>query len=288
LPDFSLLIADLQGLMITFEKVRNLSPDQIHGERKKVECRMMKMKMGARSWKSEEKTARSGKRIAFAGEWITSDTTTTTCPKRIAMEDLKVGWTTDTAAFLESSEWFCMETIAMEAHAFTARRGSVKPSPTQSNQIKPLFYFFSGERRENYGIRPNGFALFRLLGTHCPVGSPNREKTTPTHVGGYGIRLRAYIKMKSGPVFVQKAGWRGATSEHIPGICKRRATKPDGILHENPSGGASFARGRRWLVAHSPLRGCSQFAALATAKIRCRRPAFHFDIGSKSGYFFVL
>jgi len=53
-------------------------------------------------------------------------------------------------------------------------------------------------------------------------------------------------------------------------------------LRENPSGGASFARGRRWLVAYSPLRGCSQLAALATAKIRCRRPAFHFHTGSKT------
>jgi hypothetical protein len=31
-----------------------------------------------------------------------------------------------------------------------------------------------------------------------------------------------------------------------------------------------------------PPRGCSQLAALATAKIRWRRPAFHFDTGSKS------
>src|SRR5215469_9354782 len=64
-------------------------------------------------------------------------------------------------------------------------------------------------------------------------------------------------------------------------ICERGATKPGGLLRENPSGGASFARGRRWLVAYSPLWGCSQLAALATAKIRCRRPAFHFDTGSK-------
>ena len=32
----------------------------------------------------------------------------------------------------------------------------------------------------------------------------------------FRIALRACIKMKSGPVFVQKAGWRGATNEHIP------------------------------------------------------------------------
>jgi hypothetical protein len=65
-------------------------------------------------------------------------------------------------------------------------------------------------------------------------------------------------------------------------ICERGATKPDGLLRENPPGGASFAHGRRWLVAYSPLWGCSQLAALAMAKIRCRRPAFYFDTGSKS------
>src|SRR5215469_15129903 len=65
-------------------------------------------------------------------------------------------------------------------------------------------------------------------------------------------------------------------------ICERGATKPGGLLRENPPGGASFVRGQRWLVAYPDLsgRGCSQLAALATAKIRCRRPAFHFDKGS--------
>jgi hypothetical protein len=36
---------------------------------------------------------------------------------------------------------------------------------------------------------------------------------------------------------------------------------------ENPPGGGSFARGRRWLGRYRPLRGCSDLAALATAKI---------------------
>src|SRR5215469_12175375 len=66
-------------------------------------------------------------------------------------------------------------------------------------------------------------------------------------------------------------------------ICERGATKPGGPLRENPPGGASFARGRRWLVAYSPLRGCSQLAALATAKIRCRRATFNFKADSQTG-----
>src|SRR5215469_17930509 len=65
-------------------------------------------------------------------------------------------------------------------------------------------------------------------------------------------------------------------------ICERGATKPGGLLRENPPGGASFVRGRRWLVAYPDLsgRGCSQLAVLATAKIRCRRPTFNFETGS--------
>jgi len=50
-------------------------------------------------------------------------------------------------------------------------------------------------------------------------------------------------------------------------IFDRGATKPDGLFHENPPGGGSFARGLRWLGRHSPLWGCSRLAALATVKI---------------------
>src|SRR6266446_8447061 len=66
-----------------------------------------------------------------------------------------------------------------------------------------------------------------------------------------------------------------------PAVCDRGATKPDGLLPENPPGGGSFARGRRWLVPYSPLRGCSELAALATAKIPRRRPPANFKSGSK-------
>src|SRR6266700_3703259 len=41
------------------------------------------------------------------------------------------------------------------------------------------------------------------------------------------------------------------------------ARRPDGLLPEYPPGGGSFARGRRWLVPYSPLRGCAELAATA-------------------------
>jgi hypothetical protein len=49
---------------------------------------------------------------------------------------------------------------------------------------------------------------------------------------------------------------------------------------ENPPGGGSFARGRRWLGRYSPLRGCSDLAALATAKILRRSTPRSFQTGS--------
>jgi hypothetical protein len=61
---------------------------------------------------------------------------------------------------------------------------------------------------------------------------------------------------------------RGRIPAAVP---DRGATKPAGLFLENPPGDGSFARGRRWLGSHSPLRGCSSLAALATAKIPRRR-----------------
>src|SRR5204863_6554454 len=63
--------------------------------------------------------------------------------------------------------------------------------------------------------------------------------------------------------------------------CDRGATKPAGLFRENPPGGGSFDCGRRWLGRHSPLRGCSGLAALATAKIPRRRTPPNFQTGSK-------
>jgi len=53
--------------------------------------------------------------------------------------------------------------------------------------------------------------------------------------------------------------------------CDRGATKPDGLLRENPSGGGSFGRIRRWLGPYSPQWGCSVLAASVAAKIPRRR-----------------
>src|SRR6266436_5568001 len=71
----------------------------------------------------------------------------------------------------------------------------------------------------------------------------------------------------------------GATKENIPGGSSG-ATKPDGLFRENPPGGGSFVRGRRWLVPYSPLRGCAELAALATAKIARRSAPRSFQTGS--------
>src|SRR5437899_5232029 len=43
-----------------------------------------------------------------------------------------------------------------------------------------------------------------------------------------------------------------------PAVCDRGATKPDSLFRENPPGGGSFVRGRRWLVPYSPLRGAAR------------------------------
>jgi len=64
------------------------------------------------------------------------------------------------------------------------------------------------------------------------------------------------------------------------GIFDRRATKPGGQLRENPSGGGSFGRGLCWLGPYSPLRGCADLAALASAKIPRRSTPQYFQTGS--------
>jgi acetoin:2,6-dichlorophenolindophenol oxidoreductase subunit alpha len=75
-------------------------------------------------------------------------------------------------------------------------------------------------------------------------------------------------------------------------IFDRGATKQDGLWHENPStfaqklrwdrpGGGAFARRLRWLVPYSPLRGCSELAALPAAKIPRRSTTRNFQTGSK-------
>ncbi len=76
-----------------------------------------------------------------------------------------------------------------------------------------------------------------------------------------------------GRCFRGKGRMAGATKENIPGGSSTE--------DENPPGGGSFVRGRRWLVPYSPLRGCSELAALATAKIPRRSAPRSFQTGSQ-------
>src|SRR6266849_4726780 len=97
--------------------------------------------------------------------------------------------------------------------------------------------------------------------------------------------LRACLETTRGAVFGEKAGWRdegGAARGHHGATPKAFASraKPDGLFPENPPGGGSFVRGRRWLGRHSPLRGCFDLAALATAKIPRRSAPRSFQTGS--------
>src|SRR5713226_7720034 len=64
------------------------------------------------------------------------------------------------------------------------------------------------------------------------------------------------------------------------GLTSRFKNSVGSCFRENPSGGGSFVRGRRWLVPYSPLRGCSELAALATAKIPRRSAPRSFQTGS--------
>src|SRR5260370_37824645 len=75
-----------------------------------------------------------------------------------------------------------------------------------------------------------------------------------------GFVLRACLETRRGAVFGEKAGWRdegGAARGHHGATPKAFASraKPDGLLRENPPGGGSFVRGRRWFGRHRPLRG---------------------------------
>jgi len=76
-------------------------------------------------------------------------------------------------------------------------------------------------------------------------------------------RLRACLETTRGAVFGEKAGWRdegGAARGHHRATPKAFASraKRDGLFRENPPGGGSFVRGRRWFARHSPLRGAAR------------------------------
>ena len=72
---------------------------------------------------------------------------------------------------------------------------------------------------------------------------------------------------------------QGLGSPYRSGVFDRGTTKPDGIQGENPAGGGSFVRGRRWLGLYSPLRERSGLAALHTDKIPRRSTPRNFQTG---------
>ena len=86
-------------------------------------------------------------------------------------------------------------------------------------------------------------------------------------------------------------GWmaRRNEGEYPLWVFDRGATKPAGLIRENPPGGSSFVEGRCWL-GHHPARagrGCfdcqsgADLAALATAKIPRRSAPRSFQTGSQ-------
>jgi len=66
------------------------------------------------------------------------------------------------------------------------------------------------------------------------------------------------------------------------------ATKPEGLWRENPPGGRSFGRSRRWLGPPSPLRGLAGLAVSAAAKIPFRGTPPIFQTGSNGDETFKL
>jgi hypothetical protein len=93
--------------------------------------------------------------------------------------------------------------------------------------------------------------------------------------------LRACLKIPMGPVFVEMAGWQGATKEHSLRSVTEEQRSPDSHFHENPPGGGAFILCLRWLSPYSPARGCADFAASADDKIPRRRTPCNFQTGSK-------
>jgi len=138
--------------------------------------------------------------------------------------------------------------------------------------------------------RPNRLQVGQNLGSalratgatyKCPVLSSCRYPTTNRHrtiQNKARAEVRGCFEIRRGPVFAEKAGWRRAREGASPRrAVTDRETKPDSIFREDPPGGGSFGRGRRWLGPYSPLRGCPGLAALASAKTPRRRPPGQFQ-----------
>jgi hypothetical protein len=109
------------------------------------------------------------------------------------------------------------------------------------------------------------------------AGTPGPRPDWPTPVPTSGLEWPQSLSERfQGGLF---SGRNQMEKPLDPGLS--RAPGKEGTVPENPAGGGAFGRGRRCLGRHSPLRGCSGLAALATAKIPRRRPPLNFRIGSK-------
>src|SRR5258708_15444985 len=96
-------------------------------------------------------------------------------------------------------------------------------------------------------------------------------------------QLKACFKIRRGPVFGQKAGSRGATREHTRqrSVTEEQRSQTAFCSKTLTAAGLSPVAGVGSLLK-ARLRGCSELAALATAKIPRRRPPANFKTGSNS------
>ena len=90
-----------------------------------------------------------------------------------------------------------------------------------------------------------------------------------------------FEKSPGGCCFVEKVGWRDATMENISVGLRSRSTEARRPFPRNPRAAGLFVRGLRWLVRHSPLRGCSGSRLWPQPKSLCRAPC-NFQKGSKA------
>ena len=109
-------------------------------------------------------------------------------------------------------------------------------------------------------------------------GGVEREIQTVRSVG----IVRACLKIPSGAVFVEKAGWRGATKENTPcGSSTEEQRSQTAFSSKTLRGGVAFGLGLRCRERHSPLWGCSVRSASPQSKIPSRSTTRNFKTGSE-------
>src|SRR5712692_6828652 len=166
-------------------------------------------------------------------------------------------------------------------------------SPTQFNysskSVGPtpfrLFFFLMGKflRAGPWHEGANGTRRSSRL--HFLMANPRMTESNAGHENSPVVPAQSLFQNSQGACFRAKSRMARRDEGAYPPAGAARghhgATKPDGLLPENPPGGGSFVRSRRWLVPYSPLRALrAAKAALATAKIPRRRPPANFKAGS--------